>query len=496
MKKLFLIILIFNCFNLRAVDYYDFNKRLILAQENIANLKLKSAENLINEELRLNPENLASLYYQNYIDCYKVLISQDKNEYNRFKTKVELRIEKFEKWNTNSSQKQIVLSQLELQFGFAKILFNEYIGAALSFRTAFKYTKSVYEQNRENLVNQKNYGLLYASIGTFPEQYKWVLRSIGLEGNFKEGIQILGEFIQKTENKNEYKAEHMEALFAYSYLMLNFGKSKKATWEFIKNHTNHYSENLSEAYLRALTAEKCYHSEECIKVISKRPLSSDFEQLNIFDYLLGSAKLNLLEMDGDVWLKKYVTFSSSNFQKKDAYRKLSWHALILGNSDKFLVYRNLSLKNNSSSPEESIVSKDIEFGQLPNKNLIKARLLYDGGNFKKSIQICQIITTSELKSTYQKIELEYRLARNFQELEMDANARFHYKNCLSILNPPASYLLPNSCLQLAYIYEKSGDINSAKTYYNKVLLYKNYEYKQSIHQEAKNGLATLKLMNN
>ena len=164
--------------------------------------------------------------------------------------------------------------------------------------------------------------------------------------------------------------------------------------------------------------------------------------------------------------------------------------------EKYKVYRNLSLKLNQQSIEENIVSKDLENGIYPNKNLLKARLYSDAGLFKKSLLVCQSISSVELKSNYQKIEFEYRQARNYHELEMDANARYHYKLCLDFQNPPQTYLQPNSCLQIAYISEKNGEFNQAKTYYNKVLSFKNYEYKQSIHQEAKNGLASLKLIIN
>ena len=491
MKHLLLFICLIWGIKVQASDYYELNKRLLLAQEEISKLKLKTAEAIIQEEIRLNPENLAALYYLNYVDCYKILIGQNKSDYLKFKSKVEERIERFENWNCATNEKSIVLTQLELHLGFSKILHNEYIGAGLNFRTAFKLSKALYEKEPFNLNNQKNYGLLYAAIGTFPEQYKWVLRSIGLEGNFNDGIQILGEFIEKSSSKHELKTEHAEALFAYSYLLLNFGRSKKATWEFVKNYTSNYSDNIALCYLRALTAEKCFQSEECIKVISKKPIGLDFEQIGLFDYLMGSAKMNLLEMDADIWLKKFVSFSSSNFQKKDAYRKLSWHAMLNGNIDKFKIYRNLSLKYQSNSLEEQLVSYDLDLNVYPNKNLIKARLLFDGGLFKKSLQSCFTIQVNELKSSYQLIELEYRLGRNYQEMENEIKAKIHFKKCLEFKNPPHTYLLPNTCLQLAYIFEKSGDFNQARFYFKKVFTYKDYEYKQSIYQEAKNGLAKL-----
>ncbi|MFY8021520.1 MAG: hypothetical protein ACOVP1_09990 [Bacteroidia bacterium] len=492
MRKLLLIICLFGAIATQASDYYEFNKRLLLAQEEISKLKLQSAKAIIINEIKHNPNNLANEYYLNYIECYQVLIGQDKKDYITYKSKVEERIERFENWNSISPEKQIALTQFHLQEGFTKILFNEYIGAALSFRTAFKTCKTLYEKEPKNLTNQKNYGLLYSAIGTFPEQYKWVLRSIGLEGNFKSGLDILANFIDLAESKNELKVEYAEALFGYSYLMLNFGKSKKETWDFIKRHTPNYSDNLAQTYLRALTAEKCYQSEECIKVINRKPNGNDYEQINLLDYLLGSAKLNLLEMDADIWLKKYVSFASSSFLKKEAYRKLSWHALLNGNKEKFKIYRQLSIKYHSNSIEEQIITKDLESNIFPNKNLIKARLYFDGGLFKKSIQCCLAIQANELLSSYQKIELEYRLGRNFQELELDAQARFHLKKCLEIPNPPSTYLVPNACLQLAYIFEKNGDLSSAKSYLQKVFTYKNYEYKQSIYQEAKNSLLNLK----
>ena len=76
-------------------------------------------------------------------------------------------------------------------------------------------------------------------------------------------------------------------------------------------------------------------------------------------------------------------------------------------------------------------------------------------------------------------------------MENEIKAKIHFKKCLEFKNPPHTYLLPNTCLQLAYIFEKSGDYYQARFYFKKVFTYKDYEYKQSIYQEAKNGLAKL-----
>jgi hypothetical protein len=46
-------------------------------------------------------------------------------------------------------------------------------------------------------------------------------------------------------------------------------------------------------------------------------------------------------------------------------------------------------------------------------------------------------------------------------------------------------------LQLGFIYEKLGFKELAKFYFEKVLTYKNYDYKSSVTQKAKAALSKL-----
>ena len=69
----------------------------------------------------------------------------------------------------------------------------------------------------------------------------------------------------------------------------------------------------------------------------------------------------------------------------------------------------------------------------------------------------------------------------------------YYEKTLNAENiNDGSFFAPKSCLQIAKIYEKQGQIEKAKQYYKRCLEFGSYEYKNSMEQQAKAGLNRLK----
>lgn len=142
--------------------------------------------------------------------------------------------------------------------------------------------------------------------------------------------------------------------------------------------------------------------------------------------------------------------------------------------------------------ENKLMKNDLSIGVFPSTELLKARLLFDGGYYAKSLAILIKIKPETLHSNFQKLELEYRYARIYQEEKKYSEAIDHYKKSMQVGLKINSYLVPNSCLQLGQIYEQLNYLALARTYYEKVLDYSNFDYESSIHQKAKSNLLRIK----
>ena len=130
--------------------------------------------------------------------------------------------------------------------------------------------------------------------------------------------------------------------------------------------------------------------------------------------------------------------------------------------------------------------KDAESFYFSSPVLLKARLLYDGGYYKRALN--QIIEFKKIDN----IEYWYRLARIKSKLKFKNNEIIaHYEKSYDLGKGTTAYYAPMSALQIALIYEKQNEINKAAIYFERCLSMSDFDYERGIHQNAKSGLARI-----
>jgi tetratricopeptide (TPR) repeat protein len=67
-----------------------------------------------------------------------------------------------------------------------------------------------------------------------------------------------------------------------------------------------------------------------------------------------------------------------------------------------------------------------------------------------------------------------------------------YLKAISIGEKRTEYYAARAALQIGMIYEKSGDKKTAISYFEKCLDMENHDYKNSLDQRAKSGIARCK----
>jgi tetratricopeptide (TPR) repeat protein len=478
-------------FSLVQAAFVDYNAQLNEGQKHLSCLRLQQANTIFKAEIAIHPANIAAHFLLHYSNFYHIMVQQDKKLLEEFEKSTAATLLKIQELPESSPYRLFYKGSVHLQSALIKGAFNEYLSSAWDFRTAYQEINQNESKFPSFLGHKKELGVLMSLIGTFPKQYMWVVNVVGLEGDFEKGMGILTHYINNYAN--EPLIEKQESLVYYTLIQLNFGSNKNLAWEFYKDKCKDYEQNLIQCYMRAYVAGKCGENEIALQTLKNRPNESTYEQIHYLDFLMGEYLIHQLDFSAAIWYKKYLTFSATKSSYKEAYQKLAWISWLQSDTSKFITYIGLMEKNTKEpSSEAKLLRNDIKVGIYPSTDLIKARLLFDGGYLIRSNQILLNLSTHSLKSNFQLLDWKYRQARIFQEQGKFADAIVSYKKCLEFGVGINSYLLPNSCLQLGLIYEELKYPKVAKLYYEKVSDYSNFDYEQSINQKAKAGIMRVK----
>src|SRR5260221_4832821 len=76
-----------------AQKIFDFNNNCQQAYKEIIWLKLKSGQEILNNEKKINPDNLIPYFLENYIDFFVLFLNQDPAEYKLRKENAEKRLQ-------------------------------------------------------------------------------------------------------------------------------------------------------------------------------------------------------------------------------------------------------------------------------------------------------------------------------------------------------------------------------------------------------------------
>jgi len=498
--KILFILLSILTFNKSFADY-NFNNNCKKAYSYSINLDFINAKQIIITEKNNYPENLIPYYLDNIIDFLSIICSENPDLFYTLKSNKQKRIELLEKGNTQSPYYRYCLAEVYLQWATARIIFDEYLTAAYEINKAYKLLKKNNELFPYFTPNLKSLGILHALIGSIPDDYKWIMSIIGFEGTIEQGVNQLAIVLKSSLINDSYKHLSAETLFYLAYVSLNlnndrddviniikFVESDKTINDFVKTSAlvNFCVANM---YLRTK-----YNSDKAIQILSDfNPCKNCFSFTYRY-YANGLARLNRLDKNADAYFNIFLTENNGLNFIKSCYQKLAWHCLI--NNDTLGYYKNMGkvkTMGNNKSEDDIQALAEAESNEIPNIILLKARLLFDGGYYKRAIDVLNTFDIKKPNTSNKDIlEYTYRRARIYHEYGDTTQAVFYYLKTIELGETDISYYAANACLNLGFIYEVQNNKDLAISYFKKAMSLNNTEYKYSINQKAKAGLNRIK----
>jgi tetratricopeptide (TPR) repeat protein len=340
--------------------------------------------------------------------------------------------------------------------------------------------------------NDLIYGSLQAVIGTIPKGYKWIASLFGMRGSLTEGMKTVKGFINS--NDPQAKIFFNETAFVYPYLMFYIENKKEEALAFTQQRKLDLVNNHLHAYMAANLGINNKQSAYSQNIILSRKQSDEYIKTEIWDFELGFTKIYHLEtQDAIKYLESFLNNFKGKFYVRDAYQKLSWCYYLQGNLAKAEEVRKNILKRGATDTDaDKQALKDAKSGKWPNVLLLKARLLSDGGYAKEAAGLLQGKTEDEFTKEEDKLEFAYRVARIYDDLDRDDDAIRNYLIAIRLGENRKEYYAARAALQIGQIYEKRGQKAMAITYYQKCLDMEDHEYKDSLDQRAKSGIARCK----
>lgn len=440
--------------------------------------------------LVVGDELVTNVYLQHLVDYYSLVGNQSFEDFKLRLPNQQKHLQRMRTLPSNSPFALYTQAEIHLHWAVLKLMHQEYLSGAKDLRTAWNLIQRNNQLFPNFKPNLKTLGFINAVLGTLPDQFHWILKVVGMYGNYTQGLGQIEAYLISTTPNAANKLDWQSAQFYYTLLQFHFG-SKIKSWQTCQTFTTDYATNPLHSYLRGYIAARTGNNDEAILVLGKAPKGGEYADFFELDYQLGIAKLNRLDADAGLYFKKFVTFYKGKLHKRDAYQKLAWISWIDSDTLRYKVYRNIANAYGSPDDEDRVIETEQKAGVFPSKEILQMRLLFDGGYYKLAEEALKQINLKQLPTIYQKGEFAYRAGRLMQEYGKYAKALTYFSQSIDLTQTFNYEFAPMSCLNMGHVYVKLRYYDLAKLYYEQALTYKNYDAKGYVSQRVRMSLALI-----
>jgi tetratricopeptide (TPR) repeat protein len=468
--------------------HFDFNPGCRQAYRAIVQLRLEEGGQLLAAERKRDPDNLIPEFLDNYIDFFRLFFNEDAAEYPAVKVRLERRLESMTEGPEASPFSLFTRSVIHFQWAAIKVKMGSNLDAGLEFRRSFLESQECRQKFPAFGPALMVSGAMKVVAGTIPDGYKWLSSLLGIRGSVRDGMGELDQFLAMNDEWSELYRD--EANFYYLYLQFYILNKHDQVFAYIRQHNFDVRNNYLYAYLYANLCINDQQSALARQIIEGKSKAAGYLDMPVWDLEMGYASLNHLEPATPVYLERFLRRFRGRFYVKDALEKLSWYYYLQGNQAAAdSLRREVIRRGTAESDADRQALKEARSGIWPDKTLLRARLLTDGGYLVEALRSLQGVSTSGFMRPEDRCELAYRLGRIYDGLGRKDEAIAAYLTTIKTGEGLREYYAARAALQVGYIYEGRGDCEKAIEFFQKCLSLKDHDYKNSLDQRAKSGIA-------
>ena len=465
---------------------FDFNANCLKAYQYELAMHFTEANQLLAEERKNNPANLLPTYLADYEDCLTLMLNCDMADYERRAGKMDIRLKAMESGDKNSPWYLYCQSGIYMHWALVNLQCGEQLKAALKFRKCFALLKDNEKLFPSFEYNQYIASMQEAVVGSLPGSYKWIAAVFGYKGNIKKGMAGMANFVN-THNASQPLFAESQLFYLYARFYLAF--EQKEVWNYMNSPGFVTQNNLLNTYVKVSLALDYNKADGAIELINDLKTDAGYNTYPIFKHKMGLALLTRLDTSCIDYFRQYLKDNKSDRYIKDSWQKMAYTHYLHGNMGQANYCRMQPKTQGYARLEvDKQAVKFAEGSQWPERNLLKARLLTEGGYTTKAFEILRNLNHNDITELPQKAEYFYRLGRVYHESGDTKRALEYYQYTIYTGKNLHEQFAARASLQKGIIYEHSGMTELSIAAYKECLKMPAHDFQNSIDQQAKAGL--------
>lgn len=492
MRRLFLLFFLCPFSVLRCfADSYEYTDKCRRAYASYMALHPAEGSTFIRQEITADPDNLMPVFIADYEDCLLLLFNGDKTDYEQRKGHLDARLSVLERGDTKSPWHRLCKAGLYLHWALVNVRMGDNYKAALHFRKSFVLLRDNRRLFPNFDYNDIYWGLEVAALGAIPENYKWITSIFGMNGNVKQGIAYIDKFI---DNHRKTDLLYEEAVVISCYLKFYLLYKQQEVWNFINSSSFPVQDNLLNMFVKSNIAVNYRKADVCLETLKKGREDAEFSNYPILEYEQASAMLLKLNLGCITHFRTFLSRYKGGLFVKETWQKIAYAYYIQGNMQDARNARQKIKSVGSTMVDADKQAQRFAGGDTwPDKILLEAHLLTDGGYYKTALERLNMKTETDFSNITDKLEYNFRLGRVYDELGNDNKALQYYQQTIHLGKNRPEHFAARAALQMGFIYEKAGKKQEALARYKECLAMRDHDFQSSIDHLAKAAINRMQL---
>lgn len=457
----------------------------------LSNLRIEEAMAIIKLQGITFPDNLIWPYLEDYGLFLSIFIHEDSGKTDAFLESSAKRLERLSVVSESNPLALMSQAQLYLHQSALRLQKGEFASAAADVNRAFRLLKKNQRLHPDDLPNLRLFAALKAAYGAIPDQYRWLVSIVSsLSGSIDEGLAELHHILEESTPLNNIYYTETILITALAEGKLNNKPEKGA--EMMNRYFGKIPQNRLIQYVMANLEMMLGDMEAAIRVLSINAGTPGAEKIPFLHYMLGKCKLFRGDDDAQQHIRNFLVLTKGQHYIKDAYQKLAWHSLLRNDRSGYLDYmQQVLIKGSADTDEDRQAMREAEKREIPHPDLLRCRMLFDGGYYERAGQILTEDLYNSLVHRAHRLEYLYRKGRVLHALKSYAEALHYYTLTITAGENEPYHFSCSAAYHCGLIHETLGSEGAAQRYYLICLQINPEVYATSIHQKARTALSRM-----
>ncbi len=486
----FFLFLFFLPFSSEAA-YYAWTSRARMAYDKLMQLRFGEARAQIRLLREEEPENLMYVLIEDYLDFFTIYIGEEEEVFRRLQPNKKRRLSLLrQQGDASSPWHDYLQADILLHWALARLKFEQYATSFLEVNKAFKLLSHNAERFPDFLPNRKNLGILHAIAGTIPDEYRAAVSWLTpLEGSMALGRSELESVLQNMEEDDVFR---QEAYVLYAYMLLHLADEGDQAWRVIESSGLQADQSPLSCFVMANMAMRLGENDLALRYLERCPEGRAYFPFPYLHFMRALCLQRRLSPEAAMYFKRFLRSFRGRHFVKEAWQKLAWEALLSGD---FAAYAHSMARCREEgvavTDGDRAALREARSGLMPQPDLLRIRLLFDGGYYERAEALLQEFSPGDFKRHVHRLEFIYRSARLAQALGKSDQAFAKFQLVLEMGAEDPWYYACKAALELGRLCEHQGKFPEARSYYRRCLALKPASYRTGLHQAAKAGLKRL-----